>query len=190
MSIRDERKYQEVSARFFAGETLAEIGATYGVSRQCVQQMLKRLGINRRDGGQSVRSNERKGRRAASLKSARDARTRHRYGCNYAEAREANARIGLSNKSGIAWRYIEHKRNAKFRGIEFAMGLLEWIAVWESSGHFHERGRTRSAYVMARRRDSGPYAPWNVYITTSVQNIKDGYVYRRQRAPNQQQMAA
>jgi hypothetical protein len=47
-----------IAAEFLGGKTYAEIGDIYNVSRQRVQQITKRFGITRNDGGQHVRKQE------------------------------------------------------------------------------------------------------------------------------------
>lgn len=66
--------------------------------------------------------------------------------------------------------YDNQRRGAAKRGIAWSMSFAEWLAIWEASGHFHERGRNVGEYVMARFGDTGPYARWNVSIVTVSRN--------------------
>jgi hypothetical protein len=50
------------------------------------------------------------------------------------------------------------------RKITFLLTLEEWWDVWQRSGHWHEHGRQKDQYFMARIDDAGPYATWNVRI--------------------------
>ena len=50
-----------------------------------------------------------------------------------------------------------HRSLAKGRGIPFLMTFEQWLQIWESSDHLHERGRRRGQYVMARYGDRGAY---------------------------------
>lgn len=59
-------------------------------------------------------------------------------------------------------RYRMHKVNAKTRGIPFLFTFEEWIGWWQATGHYHEYGRQRGQYVMARKGDQGAYEPGNV----------------------------
>jgi hypothetical protein len=70
-------------------------------------------------------------------------------------------------------RYSNHKACAKRRGIPFDLTFEEWFAIWEASGHFEERGRSRHEYHMARHGDRGSYAVGNVKIITASENIKE-----------------
>ena len=63
--------------------------------------------------------------------------------------------------------------HAKYRGIDFEFTFEEWVAFWEASGHFHERGREKGQYVMSRYGDVGPYSPSNVFIQVNADNSRD-----------------
>lgn len=73
-------------------------------------------------------------------------------------------------------KYESHKKNAAARGIEWGFDLLSWLRTWIDSGHWG--GRRKGGYVMARKGDIGPYSAENVYITTSAQNVQDGWANR------------
>lgn len=59
-------------------------------------------------------------------------------------------------------RYRMHKQNAKTRGIAFLLTFEEWIGWWQDTGHYHEYGRRRGQYVMARKLDLGAYELNNI----------------------------
>jgi hypothetical protein len=68
-------------------------------------------------------------------------------------------------------KFLTIKRRAKGRGIPFLMSFTEWWGVWQASGKWHERGRRRDQYCMARHGpDIGPYKIGNVKIVTNSQN--------------------
>ena len=76
-----------------------------------------------------------------------------------------------------AWRrhpfwgaYSEHRNNAKQVGVPFLLTFMEWLEIWETSGHITERGNRGHQYVMSRYKDKGPYAVGNVEIITQTQN--------------------
>jgi hypothetical protein len=66
-----------------------------------------------------------------------------------------------------------HKAGAKRRGIAFELTFEEWWKIWETSGHFGERGRGADEYQMARHNDLGPYTVDNVKIITTRQNAAE-----------------
>jgi hypothetical protein len=82
--------------------------------------------------------------------------------------------------------YKVHKANAKHRSILFELTFAEWWAIWQASGHWHERGCKKGQYVMARFGDIGPYAAENVKIILATQNTNqhwsDPEVKARHRA--------
>jgi hypothetical protein len=58
--------------------------------------------------------------------------------------------------------------------------LEEWLDMWITSGHYHERGVKRDQYVMARKGpDIGPYSVDNVVIQLSTINNSDGHKGRK-----------
>ncbi len=73
------------------------------------------------------------------------------------------------------WRdYYNHKYDAtKHRNIPFLLSFEQWLAIWEASGHLHERGYLSGQYVMARPGDRGPYKIGNVRIVTTNQNSRE-----------------
>ncbi len=75
--------------------------------------------------------------------------------------------------------YRAHKKRAKGRNILWGITYVQWIRIWLESGHWHERGRLKGQYVMARFGDKGPYAPWNVKIITCGENVAEAGRKRR-----------
>ena len=67
-------------------------------------------------------------------------------------------------------KFYGQKACAKARGISFELSFAQWLSIWTESGHFHERGKLKDQYVMARFRDRGPYAVGNVRIITVEKN--------------------
>lgn len=81
------------------------------------------------------------------------------------------------NGTSTTWgKYAQHKRDAKKRCVVFSLTFFDWVIIWVSSGHFHERGVKRGQYVMARFNDVGPYSVENVEIILCEQNHADGNI--------------
>lgn len=161
-----------MASMYKAGKTLEEIGALYKITRERVRQILKKYhGIVGKDGGQASRA-EAKRRRASAQ---RDAKFLSRYGCAYSTYRELLELSRESCASGISYAksplgaYRNQERNAKQRGIEWQLSLIEWWEIWQRSGKWHLRGRGKG-YMMCRFGDMGPYAAGNVYVATGVHN--------------------
>jgi len=70
-----------------------------------------------------------------------------------------------------------HRNGAtKDRGIPFEFTFEEWVGWWRSNlgdDWISKRGRRKHEYVMARKGDKGPYAPWNVDCKTQSENAKE-----------------
>ena len=70
-------------------------------------------------------------------------------------------------------RYFEQRQAAKQRGIEWALDFWQWLEIWQSSGHLHERGRCRGQFQMCRFEDIGPYASSTVRIDRMEANASE-----------------
>lgn len=149
----------DLASRYRAGETLAEIGDHYGVTRERVRQILHgECGLTGRDGGQAVRVKA----RANSAKKREDARYIHSYGMSKAEYDAINSAF-TNGKRPIHY-FTHQKTNSQKRSIEWDLTFAEWWLIWFESGKWFQRGRGKGKYVMARFSDSGPYAVGNVKI--------------------------
>lgn len=158
---RDHQREAEMVAMYRSGLTLAGIGEHYGVTRERIRQLLSRHGICGADGGATMRG----GIRRARESSVRDARYLSRYGCTHSEYKALTR--------GIKKAWLEQKRNAIRRGIEFSLTLKEWWGVWAASGKWELRGRGAGRYCMSRIKDGGAYEPGNVYITSVEANGRE-----------------
>lgn len=76
-------------------------------------------------------------------------------------------------------KYKLHKLHAKQREIPWLLNYTTWIKIWLSSQHWHERGKERGQYQMARFGDKGPYATWNVRICTIRENQNEAHLGRK-----------
>jgi hypothetical protein len=155
------------------GKTLQEVGDVFGVSRERVRQILRRAGISPDAGGVRERTRLRRRETNAKRQIERDARTQEFYGCYHDQAIALNGGLILSTPGAPARAYIDQRSSAIYRGIEWSITFPEWMAVWDDSGHFDERGKGRDKYCMARVHDIGPYEVGNVYITTIAGNVSD-----------------
>jgi hypothetical protein len=74
-------------------------------------------------------------------------------------------------------RFHDQRGNAK---APFELTFEEWLAVWEASGRWAERGRLPHQYCMARLGpDIGPYRAGNVKIITNAENNAEQRANRR-----------
>lgn len=80
----------------------------------------------------------------------------------------------------IKLRYHQQKMNARNRTdvngnpIEFRLTFEEWFDIWEKSGKWDLRGKSKDSYVMCRYNDIGHYEVGNVYIDKHVDNASEG----------------
>lgn len=78
-------------------------------------------------------------------------------------------------------RFMQQRRRAKSRGVEWLLTFDEWFSIWEASGKYAQRGPHKGQYVMARKGDIGPYAVGNVFIHLHSDNVRDGYSNERNK---------
>lgn len=82
--------------------------------------------------------------------------------------------IEKSSKLKMAYRF--QKARAIARSIPWEFSFDTWMAVWGRSGKLSLRGKGLGKYVMARRKDAGPYSESNVDITLYETNARDARI--------------
>jgi hypothetical protein len=103
-------------------------------------------------------------------------RALRRYAANTEKERErsraktARRRAKCKSDDPKLYAFEVHKNNARLRGIPFLLNFNEWLAIWDASGHWDQRGWRRGQYVMSRPGDTGPYAIDNVAIILAEEN--------------------
>ncbi len=85
---------------------------------------------------------------------------------------KANQQSWLKTPKGI---YSTQKRKAKQRGIAWNFTFDTWMAVWNSSNKWEQRGDCTGKYCMSRYNDEGPYSVENTYINLFEENTKEVY---------------
>jgi hypothetical protein len=147
--------------RFMRGQTLAEIGTSYGVTRERVRQILSRHGITRNQGGASLKKTKKQ-----ELKNQlKNQKTKMNKGCSWDQYK------GLRSDR-ITRFFNQQKNNSKRRGIKWKLTLWQWWSIWEESEHWDERGRGKLKYCMCRKGDVGAYEVGNVFIETNLFNLQ------------------
>lgn len=172
---RDTLREARMCRLYQEGHTLQQIGTVYGLTRERVRQIISKAGMTAKDGGIHRQTLNRQDVKAAEQLARRNASAQLWFGCDYATMLALNGGIKPWAKGErVKTRaYFNQMRSATHRGIEWRMTFPEWCRLWEESGLYDQRGRTADGYVMARIQDFGPYAPWNVYITTLRENVVD-----------------
>lgn len=83
-----------------------------------------------------------------------------------------------------SWRYRNHiircktKKDRLGNPVELRLSFDEWLRIWIESGRYHQMGKRRGEYVMARHNDVGHYEVGNVSIITHSKNVSDRQVSR------------
>lgn len=175
MAARNEK----MAAMFKQGVTLQKIGEQFGVTRELVRQVLKRMGLDgKTNGGAAVRRQilGSAAQKLAELKAERKAAREKRWGVS-------DELLAALRSEGITAKYRNHKTSAKARGIPFSLTLGQWWAIWQASGHAHERGRGLTGYCMSRICDSGGYVLGNVHIQPSAENSREAVKQWKGKAP-------
>jgi hypothetical protein len=162
--LRDPKRAEQMVALHAAGKTLEEIGDVYGVTRERVRQILKRNGVSRDDGGIARRVREKK----HAAKHRRDMASLKKWGCSWDEYKALSR-----GPRSPSMAFIQQRRNARARGVEWQLTLWQWWTIWQKSGHWAGRGRG-SGFGMCRYNDVGPYAVGNVFIATGRENSSRG----------------
>lgn len=152
--------------RYRDGETLQQIANTYGVSRERIRQILRKINVDGTEGGSARTARLKKLRKRADW----DRRMLRKYGCTVAEWRYINDRYGTGERSPFG-AYRRQKENARKRDIPFRLTFWDWWMLWYESGKWEQRGIRHGQYVMSRYGDEGAYEVGNVHIVLSVENI-------------------
>lgn len=175
--------------RYRRGETLAEIGAIYGITRERVRQRLAKHGINKAGGGALARHLFSAQEKHKEKRARDEQRAQKLFGISldvFSEITGLTTTRGCWNSNNraaahpIVKAYLNQRHTADTRKIAWRFNLAEWWKVWDDSGHWEQRGRGQG-YCMARWADDGPYSPDNVYICTISQNFSDSWIVRRAR---------
>lgn len=163
--------HPEIEQRYRGGETLQEIGDSYGVSRERIRQILSRMDVSAKEGGASKQARERRAMEAADRK----LKCLRRYGMTPSRFYEVQRNVSPQGNTPLQC-YKQQEANAGRRGIPWRFNFASWWDVWERSGKWSERGRG-TGYVMSRPGDEGPYEPGNVRIVPGSENNSE-YINR------------
>jgi len=160
---------KDIVSLYKDGLTLMMIGNKYGVSRERIRQILKKEGLTRNDGGQAVTAKATKRNKVSRSNELKQIR----FGCTLDQWNYYRSLDDDYKKTPLFYFHIQ-KCNAKSRGICWDLTINEWWYIWQTSGHWSDRGRGK--YVMARHGDTGGYTIDNVYITTASENSSEYYM--------------
>lgn len=140
-----------LSALVDEGHEARDIAAALHVANQTVQRWVNQLGIRHK------------------LKSSKIPQ-----GLDWARVHGVPMEIyTICRANGAILAYQRQKDTAKQRGIEWRFTFASWWRMWEESGKWEMRGRTKGmgGWEMSRPGDVGPYSPDNVVIVTHRENM-------------------
>jgi hypothetical protein len=154
-----------------SGATLREVSHAYSLSKERVRQIVSAYGVSKSEGGAGLIGK----RNRQSKQSAMDARYLSKWGHFRAEHKKLLA-IGRGDRASRnpIRAFIQQRKSADVRGIEWRLTLAEWWRIWSESGKWGVRGVGHGAYVMSRFGDDGAYEPGNVFIQTADLNNSTG----------------
>jgi len=76
-------------------------------------------------------------------------------------------------------RFLQQRHAAKQRGIAWQLDYWQWLEIWQTTGHLHERDRRKGEFQMCRPGDVGPYASSNVRIDRMETNAAEAQITKR-----------
>ena len=173
---RDIERDNKIINLYKIGLTQKCISGKMGVTRQRIDQILKRHSIGRFDGGAFVA----KKIKTAKQEKERNSRYKKRYGCNFLEYRRI-LELKDGNGNNPQRCYKSQRSAAKRRKIQWKFNFYSWWMLWQKSGKWEDRGMTYGKYVMGRIDDKGPYSEGNIEIVTCSANISNGYYYMKKK---------
>lgn len=166
---------REMANMYCGGMTLEAVGAEFGVTRERVRQILVSVGVDAKSGGMKSKTAHKEAARQKLKKELSDISAYDSYGCSRETVEKISKGISSSSRGSVLRTYIDKRRSAKNRDIEWLFNLETWWEVWEKSGRWAQRGRGKHSYCMARNGDCGPYSPDNVRIVTIRENSEEAF---------------
>jgi hypothetical protein len=148
------------------GWTLERIGKKYGITRQRVQQILKKRGCSRGNGGDSMRADERERARKKKQKAvrrSRDRACRARWGIGLDEYEKLRAMDEDIQKTPM-YRFRNSRRMKLRKGIGWELTFAQWWDYWQRSGKWDQYGNRSGKYALVRKDNKNVYKRGNVAV--------------------------
>jgi hypothetical protein len=154
---------EQMAALYKSGQTLAQIGKQFNITRERVRQLIRAChGLRADSGGQHEAARVKR----AKFEAKRNDRSLAVWGCNFDQYQI------IRDLKKPTRAFNQQRGNAHRRGIGWDLTLWQWWSIWQQSGHWAERGRGQG-YVMCRKGDNGPYSLGNVFIATARENCSE-----------------
>ena len=146
-----------------------QIAAHFKVTRQRVQQVLKKHGIRRAAGGNSKRIAAKNEARLHS----KNHRCLRRWGMTIDEYRAHVSEYGTSGRRDSPMgRFQAQRKDFQKIGVVWLLPFAQWWAVWQRSGKWQQRGRG-NGYRLARINTARGYVLGNVQIIGGSDHMSD-----------------
>lgn len=162
---------QLIITAYLAGEAMPSIAEAYGMTRQGVQLILKKNGYGSKDGGASIRSATRIKQEAASKHEKKETYCILKWGCTLDQWQLLRSVHPDFEHTPIA-RFIQHRNNVAKKNISWSLSLWDWWSIWNESGKYHDRGRTKDSYCMVLKKNADSYEVSSVEIIKVADNLK------------------
>lgn len=159
-----------IATAFKAGTPMPDLAKAYGLTRQGVQLILKQMNLGAKDGGAGLRAKQRKQTTATLKILNKEQQCATRWGCSLEQWQLLRSMHPSFHHTPIA-RFIQHRNNVLRKKLRWSLTLWQWWSEWNDSGRYHERGRQKQSYCMARRQNTGDYAVGNVVIMSIQDNL-------------------
>ena len=153
-----EARSRSICTRYTAGETLASIGSSLGISAERVRKILKKFGLDKSNGGLAVR-NSRKTRTPGVAPYCMRI-----YGCT----------AGELDKCTLAERqaFLQQRTNVRRTNVPWSLSLPEWQDIWFRSGKWKQRGRGPFKYGLCRIDAHGAFSRDNVLVLKNSRSAR------------------
>ena len=144
-----------ICRRYLAGDTLTAIGESLRLSVEGVRKIARRYGLDKTNAGLAVR-------RLSSPRPRKNTRPAWErvYGCSLLELSDATPEERMV--------FLQHRTNARRKGIDWALNLAQWVEVWRRSGKWERRGQGPKKYGMTRIDPSRGLVLGNVRICRNL----------------------
>lgn len=154
---------REIAELFKLGYTYPLLATRFGISESTIYLVIKKAGVSRHDGGQSLIARLRR-------EAIKEDKFFNKYGVSVVRIGALEDALSARNK------FKQQKGQARYRGISWELSFADWWEIWEQSGAWRQRGRVHGeSKMMARLGDVGPYSKENVRIVSMVENVKESW---------------
>jgi len=180
-SYFDAIRARKIRRLFLGGMTMDAVGKKCGgISRERVRQILEKLRVNTKHGGDHVAATKRKSQARLTKLLAREKKIRDYYGCSAGEYDYImEGKTYTASVDCPAHSYGNLKRNSARNGIPFKLTFYEWHLLWKAS-KVRRGGREMDNYIVSRKDKTGPYS----FENTEIVPYHRALTCKRGRRPN------